>query len=96
MLEDRATSTDERGTVAPSSTPTAASGSAVERHYVGSDAEIDGSSSVIIAGDQGVAGDVDPMLTEPIDFDVELADRALTYEPLEVVDGDLTNDAFGI
>ena len=46
-------------------------------------------------------GDVDPvnnddMVTEPIDFDGELAERERTHEPLPPLDSDPTNTLFGI
>jgi len=43
-----------------------------------------------------VAGEVEPLLTEPIDYQAELTERARSREPLAPIDGELTNSDFGI
>lgn len=75
---------------------TASGGIAIERRYVSSEGHVEQSSYLIIGGEEGIAGVTDPILSEPIDFEAELNERAATHEPLEPVDTDLTNRAFGI
>jgi hypothetical protein len=77
-------------------TRTASSGVAIERRYTGEDARYEHHATIVVAGDQGIAGISDPILTEPIDFEAELAERERTHEPLGPVDTDLTNTLFGI
>jgi hypothetical protein len=78
-----------------SASGTASDGLVIERH-VRAGEEVAESYSVVIGGDPGIAGLTDPMLTDPIDFDAELAERSRTHVPLEPVDGDQTNSIFGI
>jgi hypothetical protein len=83
---------EKGGTV---TTTRAGSGIGIERRYRGSE-EYDAASYGGFSDEPGVAGETDPMLTEPIDFDAEREERERTREPLPPVDTDLTNSDFGI
>jgi hypothetical protein len=74
---------------------TASSGYTIVRRYTGGVA-YEQASYLTIEGDRGIAGMTDPILTDPIDFEAEIRERERTHEPLQPVDTDLTNDAFGI
>jgi hypothetical protein len=74
---------------------TATGGVVIERKYRTEDGQIE-QSSVVVSSDNVSAGDVDVILVEPIDYEAELARREKTHEPIEPVDTDLTNTAFGI
>ena len=71
-------------------------GVVIERQYSGPGARYERSASIIVGGDAGHAGITDPILTEPIDFDAEIANRRETHEPMPPVDGGLSNTVFGI
>jgi len=74
---------------------TASNGVVVVKKYSG-EACCEAVSYGSFGDDAGVAGVTDPILTDSVDFERELADREKTHEPLPPVDTDLTNDDFGI
>lgn len=79
------------------SVPCTASGSiAFQRRYVADSANYTRSGWLVVQGELGTAGITDPLLAEPIDFPVKLAERSRDGVPIEPVDTDTTNDAFGI
>ena len=41
-------------------------------------------------------GIMEPALLEPIDYDVEIAERRETHEPIRDVGGELGNSRFGV
>jgi hypothetical protein len=51
---------------------------------------------VRVSGDRGTAGVTDPILVESIDYEQRLAERSRTQVPMQPVDTDLRNTAFGI
>lgn len=73
-----------------------ASGGVAIRRRVELDAEFEASSHGVISGEQGLVSFGEGALTEQIAFEAEIAVRAETHEPLDAVDTDLTNSAFGI
>lgn len=76
-------------------TGTASGGIAIERRY-SSHAQYSPAAYGSFGDEAGIAGVIDPILTKPIDFGAELAERERTHEPLPPVNGDLTNTDFGI
>lgn len=74
---------------------TRGSGAVIERSFVASDAHYAHTFSLVVGSDQGEAGLADPILTEPIDYAAELAERA-KRDRLPPVETDLANDLFGI
>lgn len=74
---------------------TASSGVIIERKYRAKNAAYE--ETVIVGGPGEVAGGVEPVLGEPIDYDAELEERRGTHEPIGFdPDADLKNTAFGI
>jgi hypothetical protein len=76
---------------------TASSGVVIERKHSAEGATYEESMVMRVGGTGDVAGESEPILADPINFDAELAERRETHEAIEVdPDADLTNTQFGI
>jgi hypothetical protein len=76
---------------------TASGGVVIERKHSAEGATYEESAVMQVGGAGEVAGEAEPMLADPIDYEAELAERRETHEPIEFdPDTDLTNSQFGI
>lgn len=75
---------------------TAADGIAFQRNYVADGAHYLHAGWLVVQGEVEIAGITEPHLAEPIDFEAEIEERRRSGVPIEPVDTDSTNNAFGI
>jgi hypothetical protein len=75
---------------------TGASAIIIEKHYLGGAVPYERATWLEIKGLDEHSNMRDPLLSEPIDFEAEIALRRETHEPLQPIDGELHNDLFGI
>lgn len=79
-----------------SASRTASGGIGLRRQYISSEASFEQYSWLVVQKDNGIAGIAEPILSEPIDFEAELAERKRSRAPIEPADTDTTNKLFGI
>jgi hypothetical protein len=75
---------------------TSASGIIIEEHYLGGAVRYERATWLAIEGLDEHPHMRDPLLSEPIDFEAEIAQRRETHEPLPPIDGEIHNDLFGV
>ena len=75
---------------------TASGGVIIERHYASEGIRFTHGARLVVDGCDEPAGVSDPILSDPVDYEAELAERRETHEPIEPVTSDTRNTVFGI